>query len=588
MSELRIGSLCSGYEGLGLAVTEVLGGEVAWVADNDPGAATILAHRFPGVANLGDITVVNWDTVPVVDILCAGFPCQDVSAAGARAGLRAGTRSGLWLEIVQAIRTLRPAVVVIENVRGLLTARGDEPTAEHLAAEAARDATVRLLEWLDNESNLATAKGDIRRVRQCAQRTARVVGLRKRAVARCQWHERRLVRAVGTVLGSLADLGFDAEGTVVSASDNGAPHRRERVIIIAWLAADANLSSSARLGGRRGETTEAPAGLRVGVAERSLRSAEDPDSAVGGEWRQPAPGQAPGRRPRADAGRPGGAHADCPDFQSRAAPTPAARDWKSGQSRIMDRNARPLNEVVEMLLPTPIQSTGRAKSADRAADEPGRSAAARRTDWRTCSPEPNATDSQGGPRAVPERRTSRGKDHGPRLRDVAPALLPTPNTGQSPNGHGIRGGRAGNGHQSGADLNAIATLLPTPNAEGGTGYMSGSNRDTWRPTLEGAAKGYVPVLHQGRPTGGLYEPAIRRWETILGRSAPSPTEPGRTGERLSPRFVEWMMGLPEGWVTDVPGLSRNQQLHALGNGVVPQQAAFALRLLLAEVSEAAA
>jgi DNA (cytosine-5)-methyltransferase 1 len=87
---------------------------------------------------------------------------------------------------------------------------------------------------------------------------------------------------------------------------------------------------------------------------------------------------------------------------------------------------------------------------------------------------------------------------------------------------------------------------------------------------------------------GAYEPAIRRWETVTGRPAPRPTEPGRTGERLSPRFVEWMQGLPEGWVTGVPGLSRNQQLHALGNGVVPQQAAMALRLLLGAIPERSA
>jgi DNA (cytosine-5)-methyltransferase 1 len=92
---------------------------------------------------------------------------------------------------------------------------------------------------------------------------------------------------------------------------------------------------------------------------------------------------------------------------------------------------------------------------------------------------------------------------------------------------------------------------------------------------------------------GAYWPAIARWETVTGRRAPRPTEPGRTGERLSPRFVEWMQGLPEGWVTDVPGLSRNAMLKALGNGVVPQQAALALRLLLdragadAEAGEAA-
>ena len=82
---------------------------------------------------------------------------------------------------------------------------------------------------------------------------------------------------------------------------------------------------------------------------------------------------------------------------------------------------------------------------------------------------------------------------------------------------------------------------------------------------------------------GYTRETIRRWEQVLGRPAPRPTEPGRTGERLSPRFVEWMMGLPDGWVTDVPGLNRNAQLKALGNGVVPQQAAMALRLLLGAV-----
>ena len=81
------------------------------------------------------------------------------------------------------------------------------------------------------------------------------------------------------------------------------------------------------------------------------------------------------------------------------------------------------------------------------------------------------------------------------------------------------------------------------------------------------------------PAWGAYESAVRRWERVLGRPSPRPTEPGRNGERLSPAFVEWMMGLPAGWVTDVPGLARNAQLKALGNGVVPQQAALALRML---------
>ncbi|KQU33841.1 hypothetical protein ASH04_06810 [Rhodococcus sp. Leaf233] len=76
---------------------------------------------------------------------------------------------------------------------------------------------------------------------------------------------------------------------------------------------------------------------------------------------------------------------------------------------------------------------------------------------------------------------------------------------------------------------------------------------------------------------------MERWERVIGRAAPRPTELSRNGnERLSPLLVEWMMGLPEGWVTAVPDLSRNEQLKALGNGVVPQQAAAAYSSLLAQ------
>ena len=80
---------------------------------------------------------------------------------------------------------------------------------------------------------------------------------------------------------------------------------------------------------------------------------------------------------------------------------------------------------------------------------------------------------------------------------------------------------------------------------------------------------------------GKFKPAIRRWEAILGRSAPAPTKPdGKEGaHRLSSKFTEWLMGLPDGWVTDV-GLNRNEELKACGNGVVPQQAELALRILL--------
>ena len=102
-----------------------------------------------------------------------------------------------------------------------------------------------------------------------------------------------------------------------------------------------------------------------------------------------------------------------------------------------------------------------------------------------------------------------------------------------------------------------------------------ARRQTWAGTSpEGGSEGIA---------WGEYEPAIRRWERTNG-PAPRPTEPtGRDGaERLSPRFTEWMMGLPDGWVTDPAiGISRNDQLKACGNGVVPQQAAAALRDMLA-------
>ncbi|MGW2397098.1 hypothetical protein ACWCYY_11150 [Kitasatospora sp. NPDC001664] len=74
---------------------------------------------------------------------------------------------------------------------------------------------------------------------------------------------------------------------------------------------------------------------------------------------------------------------------------------------------------------------------------------------------------------------------------------------------------------------------------------------------------------------GPYGPAIARWERVT-RPAPEPTD---ERGRLAPRFVEWIMGVGEGHVTAVPGLSRSAQLTALGNGVVPQQAATALQLL---------
>ena len=112
----------------------------------------------------------------------------------------------------------------------------------------------------------------------------------------------------------------------------------------------------------------------------------------------------------------------------------------------------------------------------------------------------------------------------------------------------------GNGHQSGQGLDVAATALsPAPEPQAGQGTVA------W----------------------GEYEPAIRRWEHVLGCPAPPPAEPGPSGRpRLSAAFAEWMMGLAPGFVTGVPGLPRTAHLRIIGNGVVPQQAAAALRLLI--------
>ncbi|MGB3376828.1 MAG: DNA cytosine methyltransferase [Microbacterium sp.] len=106
--------------GLDLAVERALGAETIWFSENNQDVARVYSHHWPDAPNLGDITTIDWRHVPPVDVLCGGFPCQDVSTVGKRAGLAPGTRSGLWSHMAEAIEALQPKFVVIENVRGLL------------------------------------------------------------------------------------------------------------------------------------------------------------------------------------------------------------------------------------------------------------------------------------------------------------------------------------------------------------------------------------------------------------------------------------------------------------------------------------
>lgn len=134
----------------------------------------------------------------------------------------------------------------------------------------------------------------------------------------------------------------------------------------------------------------------------------------------------------------------------------------------------------------------------------------------------------------------------------------------------------------GANLHEVAReLLPTPSA---------SDSIMGPPQTSGhqSAKATKLATHIEYTDFGKYAPAIARWEQVLGRMAPAPTIPSRREggrARLSTRFVEWMMGLPDGYITDL-NLPRAHQLLLLGNGVVPQQAALAVRTLIHTAKEA--
>lgn len=157
---LTFGSLFAGIGGFDLGL-ERAGMVCKWQVEINDYANRVLAKHWPSITRHDDVRTFptaerDWS----VDLICGGFPCQDISLAGKGAGL-AGERSGLWHEFARIIRQIRPRWVIVENVRAL-TSRG-----------------------------------------------------------------------LGTVLADLADLGFDAEWHCIPACAVGAPHRRERIWIVA-------------------------------------------------------------------------------------------------------------------------------------------------------------------------------------------------------------------------------------------------------------------------------------------------------------------------------------------------------------------
>ncbi len=306
----RIVGLFEGYGGLTMGVQSVLGGTLAAYAEIEPAMVSLLAQRHPGVPNLGDVSTTDWSALrasllaeygvehdgPLAGVvMTGGFPCQDVSLAGLRRGLRDGTRSGLWSEFARGIDTVRPGLVVIENVRGLLSAEADR--------------------------NMEPGPWDL---------------------GRPERGHRPALGALGAVLGDLADLGYDARWCGVRAADAGAPHGRYRVFIVAspadahvdelareWIeragraaaardreltAADTSLDGTGRgaVGGRRGRTEPASGGAAADAgSERRRRRAHQQ-----GEGRN-----APERSEALDTAR------------DRGAPRPATDTLSGGRER---------------------------------------------------------------------------------------------------------------------------------------------------------------------------------------------------------------------------------------------------------------
>lgn len=174
---MKIGSLCSGYGGLDMAVEAYYNAETVWMSDVDKSSNLVIEKRW-NQPNLGDLKTIDWSSVESIDILTAGYPCQPFSQAGQRKG--ANDPRHLWPNIKEIISTLRPSIVILENVRG------------HLS-----------------------------------------LGFKE-------------------VLQDLTEIGYDTKWSIVRASDVGAPHRRERLFILAQPT-DTNGIRSALVGNESGK-----------------------------------------------------------------------------------------------------------------------------------------------------------------------------------------------------------------------------------------------------------------------------------------------------------------------------------------------
>ena len=128
---MRVGSLFSGVGGLDLGL-ERAGMEVVWQVEIDEFCGQVLAKHWPDVTRYEDVREVDYGAVEPVEVLCGGFPCQNISRAGRREGIE-GRHSGLWSHFARAIRVIRPRFVLVENTTSILV-RGPDVVLGDLAA----------------------------------------------------------------------------------------------------------------------------------------------------------------------------------------------------------------------------------------------------------------------------------------------------------------------------------------------------------------------------------------------------------------------------------------------------------------------
>jgi DNA (cytosine-5)-methyltransferase 1 len=477
-----IASLCSGAGGIELAAESLFGElEHLWFAEIDKDAAKVYAAHWP-VPNLGDITVVDWATAERPDIIATGFPCQPWSQAGQRAGrederdlwpIRKTDADGrLRRGVVDAIRELRPGLLLFENVASLV--RAEDGSA-----------------W-------------------------------------------------STILADLHALGYAASWTTVGACKVGACHHRHRVYLAATLAdvTSPETAPVAWLDGGRWFGTDGD--LFGGFT--SFADWPRAGLSVGGSvWALPE---------------------DVCGTSGIVLPTPRASDTGTAGRRAGEGWRPPLSQVALNMLPTPTATpygNNQSPSAGAAVRPSLESLVA-------MLPTPNASDAQGGTRAVPDSRTHGGPDHGPRLRDVAPTLLPTPSAHLDPGERGFpsqetAAARLASGRRN---LEDAVALLPTPTVADSRGS---------RNATAGRSPGAVAASRFGD-----YATAVCRHEALLGGPAPKPTEPGTKGKpRLTAAFPEWMCAFPVGWITDHVG--RSAAIRIAGNSVVWPAAAYAYSTL---------